>query len=119
MPHLFAITLFVSAALLFVVQPMIAKLLLPLLGGSSSVWTTCMVFFQVMLLAGYLYAHLITRQASRWVQLTAQLGLLLAALATLPFQISDAALQQLSVGARPGSWLLLQLLLVVGLPFFV
>lgn len=119
MPHLFSITLFVSAALLFVVQPMIAKLLLPLLGGASSVWTTCMVFFQVMLLAGYLYAHLITRHASRWGQLTAQLGLLVAALVTLPFQISESALQQLTGGARPGSWLLLQLLLVVGLPFFV
>jgi len=119
MPHLFSITLFVSAALLFVVQPMIAKLLLPLLGGASSVWTTCMVFFQVMLLAGYLHAHLITRHASRWGQLIVQLGLLLAALAALPFQISDSALQQLTAGARPGSWLLLQLLLVVGLPFFV
>jgi spermidine synthase len=119
MPHLFSLTLFVSAALLFVVQPMIAKLLLPLLGGSSSVWTTCMVFFQVMLLAGYLYAHLITRHASPWGQLTVQLGLLLAALATLPFQISDTSVQQLAAGSRPESWLLLQLLLVVGLPFLV
>lgn len=119
MPQLFSITLFVSAALLFVVQPMIAKLLLPLLGGASGVWTTCMVFFQVMLLAGYLYAHLVTRRVPRWGQLTLQLGLLLAALATLPFQISDAALQQLNAGARPVVWLLGQLMLVVGLPFLV
>ncbi len=67
----FALTLFLSAALLFLVQPMVGKLLLPLLGGTPAVWNTCLVFFQSLLLAGYLYAHLaidrlgVTRQA-RW-----------------------------------------------------
>ncbi len=53
---LYGVTLFSNAALLFSVQPLVAKSLLPLLGGSASVWTTCMLFFQFMLLAGYLYA---------------------------------------------------------------
>ncbi|MDQ3753689.1 MAG: hypothetical protein M3371_03040, partial [Acidobacteriota bacterium] len=53
---LFAVTLFVSAALLFWSQPMVAKLLLPMLGGTPSVWNTCLLFFQTLLLAGYAYA---------------------------------------------------------------
>jgi SAM-dependent methyltransferase len=68
---LFALTLFVSAALLFLVQPMVGKLLLPLLGGTPAVWNTCLVFFQSLLLAGYLYAHASTerlgvRRQARW-----------------------------------------------------
>ena len=60
MPLLFAATLFVSAFLLFLVQPMVGKLLLPLLGGTPAVWNTCLVFFQAALLAGYAYAHAAT-----------------------------------------------------------
>ena len=56
-PVLFAVTLFVSASLLFMVQPMVGKMILPLLGGSPAAWNTCMVFFQALLLLGYLYAH--------------------------------------------------------------
>ena len=58
---LFTGTLFVSAALFFAVQPMFAKLVLPLLGGTPAVWNTCMVFFQAALLAGYAYAHVTWR----------------------------------------------------------
>ena len=58
---LYALTLFVGAALLFVVQPMVGKMILPLLGGTPAVWNTCMVFFQAALLAGYAYAHATTR----------------------------------------------------------
>ena len=58
---LYAITLFVGAALLFVVQQMIGKMILPVLGGTPAVWNTCMVFFQAALLAGYAYAHVTTR----------------------------------------------------------
>ena len=54
---LFAFTLFVSATLLFLVQPMVGKMVLPSLGGSPAVWNTCMVFFQGVLLAGYAYTH--------------------------------------------------------------
>ena len=57
---LFALTLFTSATLLFLVQPMIGKMLLPMLGGTPAVWNTCMVFFQALLLAGYAYAHATT-----------------------------------------------------------
>ena len=64
MPALFAITLFLSAFLLFLVQPLFAKLVLPLLGGSPGVWNTCMVFFQSALLAGYAYAHFVSRRVS-------------------------------------------------------
>src|SRR5205085_3593911 len=58
----FAVTLFVSAFLLFLVQPMVGKMVLPLAGGSPAVWATCMVFFQALLLAGYAYAHAATRR---------------------------------------------------------
>src|SRR5207237_10715741 len=57
---LFALTLFLSATLLFLIQPMIAKMILPSLGGTPAVWNTCMVFFQAMLLVGYAYAHAAT-----------------------------------------------------------
>ncbi|HVL16032.1 MAG TPA: hypothetical protein VM529_25890, partial [Gemmata sp.] len=60
MPLLFAVTLFLSASLLFMVQPMVAKMVLPLLGGSPAVWNACMVFFQLLLLLGYQYAHFVT-----------------------------------------------------------
>ena len=65
LPVLYAVTLFVGAALLFLVQPLVGKLLLPLVGGSPGVWNTCMVFFQVVLLGGYLYAHRATGDARR------------------------------------------------------
>src|SRR6476619_2082523 len=58
---LFAVTVFASASLVFLVQPMVAKLVLPLLGGSPSVWNTSMAFFQIALLAGYAYAHALQR----------------------------------------------------------
>src|SRR6476660_6836026 len=60
---LFGVTIFVSSALLFSIQPLIAKMMLPLLGGTPAVWNTCMVFFQAVLLAGYGYAH----ASSHWL----------------------------------------------------
>ena len=57
---LYALTLFTGATLLFVMQPMVGKMILPLLGGTPAVWSTCMVFFQAALLGGYAYAHLLT-----------------------------------------------------------
>src|ERR1051325_6008448 len=74
--RLFGITIFVSSALLFSIQPMIAKMLLPLLGGTAAVWNTCMLFFQAVLLCGYAYALLV----SRW-PLKRQLVMQLAVLA--------------------------------------
>src|SRR5947209_9168877 len=80
---IFALTLFTSATLLFVMEPMVGKLLLPLAGGTPAVWNTCMVFFQAVLLAGYAYAHaaadrLGVRRQAGWHLLL--LGLPLAAL---------------------------------------
>jgi F0F1-type ATP synthase assembly protein I len=58
---LFSLTLFVSAALLFLLEPMFAKMTLPVLGGTTAVWATCMLFYQAMLLAGYAFANVLTR----------------------------------------------------------
>ena len=69
MPLLFAVTLFVSASLLFMVQPMVGKMVLPLLGGTPAVWNTCMVFFQAVLLVGYAYTHTLSTTLSRRRQL--------------------------------------------------
>ena len=76
----FAGTLFVSATLLFLVQPMVGKMMLPLLGGAASVWITCLLFFQLMLLAGYGYAHALERFANVHTQMVAHAGLMVAAL---------------------------------------
>src|SRR6218665_3120778 len=76
-PILFAVAIFTSAALVFVVQPMVTKLVLPMLGGSPSVWNTAMVFFQTALLAGYAYAHGLQRLTSMRAQMATHLVLLL------------------------------------------
>ena len=89
---LYALTMFVSASLLFVVQPMVAKLLLPSLGGSSGVWTTCMLFFQATLLAGYLYAHLGARKLSPRNQALFHLPIMLAAAISLPIALPQIAI---------------------------
>ena len=115
----FALTLFLSAFLLFCVQPMIAKMILPLLGGSPSVWNTCMVFFQAEMLAGYSYAHLITSSAKFRRQAVLHAGLLLLPLCLLPFSISEEAARSLSPAANPTGWLLGLLLVTVGGPFLV
>src|SRR5438128_2458375 len=79
LPWLFAGTLFLSATLLFLVELLMAKMILPLLGGAPSVWNTCMVFYQAALLAGYAYAH----ASSAWLSLRHQL-LLHMALVVVP-----------------------------------
>src|SRR5271169_5493467 len=66
---LFAGTIFLGSFLLFLVEPIAAKQLLPVLGGSASVWITCLVFFQTALLAGYSYAHWIARRSKRFLHL--------------------------------------------------
>ena len=81
---LYLVAVFGSAALVFLVQPLIAKMFLPLLGGSPSVWNTCMVFFQTVLLGGYLYAHAVTRLRRLGSQLGVHGALLLAGAVALP-----------------------------------
>jgi hypothetical protein len=116
---LFAATLFVSAALLFWVEPMVAKMLLPLLGGTPAVWNTCLLFFQLMLLAGYAYAL----GAAKWLtprrQIAAQLVLLIVAFISLPIALSSATVNSVPVEGNPAFWLIGRLLLTVGLPFFI
>lgn len=80
----YALTIFVSAFLLFQVQPVIAKVILPWFGGSAAVWTTCMLFFQVVLLLGYLYAHCLIRYCKPKVQATIHLALLALSVLLLP-----------------------------------
>jgi hypothetical protein len=116
-PLLFAIAIFTSASLVFVVQPMVTKLVLPMLGGSPSVWNTSMVFFQTALLAGYGYAHLLQRVSSMKTQLAIHLALLLLAALFLPLRISGL-LGEPDPGA-PVAWLLATLALSVGAPFAV
>jgi hypothetical protein len=115
---LFALTLFVSAALLFVLQPMVAKAVLPLLGGSPAVWSTCMVFFQSALLAGYAYAHFITSRLALRRQVLIHAGLLLLPLWYLPLTFGAASDTPGAVSARPVFWLLGLLGSAVGIPFF-
>ena len=90
-PALFAITVFTSAALVFLVQPMVAKLVLPMLGGSSSVWNTSMAFFQIALLAGYAYAHLLQRIASVRSQALIHCAALVIAAVALPLRVNGLA----------------------------
>lgn len=117
MAVLFTVTLFVSAFLLFLVQPMLARMVLPLLGGTPAVWNTCMVFFQALLLAGYAYAH----AAPNWLGLRRQtilhIGLLLLPLFALPIML-PAGWTPPETG-NPVPALLALLFVTVGLPFFV
>ncbi len=115
--RLFALTLFVSASLLFCVQPMVGKMVLPLLGGSPSVWNTCMVFFQATLLLGYLWAHIGTRLLSPRRQAIVQIVLLGVGFLVLPLVIDQARVDAIPHGESPIGWLLLTLGLAVGLPF--
>ena len=115
---LFGITIFVSSALLFSIQPLIAKMLLPLLGGTPAVWNTCMLFFQAVLLAGYAYALLVSRWPLRR-QLIAQLVLLCLAFVSLPIGLSAAWINSVPLNGDPSLWLLACLAATVGLPFFI
>jgi len=118
-PLLFSATLFTSASLLFWVQPLIAKTLLPLLGGVPSVWNTCVLFFQGVLLAGYVYAL----ASSRWLSLRAQTAVhvfLILLIATYLLLTPVPAPNPLSLrDGGPTLWLLKTLLLSVGFPFFI
>ncbi len=113
----YALTVFISAFLLFQVQPLIAKSILPWFGGGSSVWTTCMLFFQILLLAGYAYAHLLSVKLSVRRQGMVHLILVLISLALLPIRPSQ---QFKPIGSdSPVGGILLLLLATVGGPYFI
>ena len=114
---IYTITMFLSALLLFMVQPMFAKMALPLLGGSPAVWNTAMVFYQAMLLGGYVYAHVATRWLGARRQAVFHLLVLLLPLLALPIAIPAG--WSPPAGANPAPWLLALLFVAVGLPFFV
>jgi hypothetical protein len=110
-----ALTVFASAALVFMVEPMMARLLLPLLGGSAAVWNTSLAFFQIALLGGYIYAHLLQRIRRISVQMGVHIAALLAACLCLPLHVTGI------FGApsshAPAVWLLSVLAVSLGLPF--
>ncbi len=116
---LFSLSMFLSAALLFVVEPMIGKMLMPSLGGTPAVWNTCVVFFQMVLLAGYAYAHAAFRLLSRRKQIVLHLvvvcsPLLMSGMLPLHFPAG----WEPPVRSNPAGWVLLVLLVMVGIPFF-
>ncbi|HEY2015191.1 MAG TPA: hypothetical protein VGH38_16895, partial [Bryobacteraceae bacterium] len=82
----YSLTIACSSLLLFLVQPIIAKAILPRFGGSAGVWVTCMLFFQVVLLIGYLYSYLVTHYLNRKAQTVVHLALLVASMAALPLR---------------------------------
>ena len=112
---LFTATTFTASALVFLVQPMFAKMVLPKLGGSPAVWNTCVLFFQTTLLAGYLYAHLTTRRLGARRQAVVHLVLMIAALAFLPLKLGE---EYPPAGSNPAWWLLVTMIVRLGLPFF-
>ena len=111
---LYALTIFLSAFLLFVVEPMAAKQLLPSLGGSSAVWTTCLVFFQIALLMGYLYAHWVSSKLKPIRQADVHILLLIAALLMLGVRLRPHAA---AVSYHPALTVFWVLSAVIGVPY--
>lgn len=113
----YGLTIFLSAFLLFQVQPMIGKMILPWFGGSASVWTTCMLFFQMVLLLGYFYSHWVIRFLTPYRQSILHGSLLLLSLLLIPIVPSEA---WKPTGAENPTLRILGLLTVsIGLPYFV
>jgi hypothetical protein len=114
MTLLFAAAMFVNALLLFLVQPMFAKLLLPRFGGSPAVWTTCMLFFQTALLAGYAYSHSVVKLRRSWQQAAVHLLVIALPVMTLPIAVSAAT----TAAGEPIMEVLRLSVIAVGAPFF-
>jgi len=112
----YSLTIFLSAFLLFEVQPVIAKMILPWFGGSSAVWSTCMLFFQMVLLLGYVYAHVLNKLPPRRQAIT-HISILAVSLATLPI-IPNVSWKAHGAG-HPSLTILALLSVTVGLPYFL
>jgi spermidine synthase len=112
---MFSATLFLSAFLMFLIEPMIARMVLPLLGGAASVWNTCLVFFQGMLLCGYAYAHGATTLLGPRRHAAVHVLVVLAPLLLLPVALAPGTPPPTD---NPSGWLLVTLLTSFGLPFF-
>ncbi len=115
-PLLFPAAAFLGAFLLFLVEPMFARMVLPLLGGAPAVWNTCLVFYQFALLAGYLYAHLVRRRSPRQ-QVLLQIAIVIVAGVLLPLSIRGSAVPPPT--ANPIPWVFRILVTSIGLPFVV
>jgi SAM-dependent methyltransferase len=115
--RIFAVTLFLSAFLLFVCQPMVGKMLLPYLGGAAAVWTTCVLFFQAMLLFGYVYAHVLARMVDVRKQILVHSAVVLLPLAFLPITFHSVSSENVSM--HPAIELLWLLIVSTAVPFFV
>jgi hypothetical protein len=113
----YACTIFLSAFLLFAVQPMIGKIILPWFGGSAAVWSTCLLFFQAALLAGYLYAHRSTRSLRPKRQATLHMALMAISLAILPILPSPS--WKPNQAGDPSLRILLLLAATIGLPYLL
>ena len=114
---LFAGTLFVSASLMFVLQPLFGKILLPLLGGSPAVWNTCMVFYQTILFLGYLYAHIISSRFKPSRQIQLHSVVILLSFLALPLALPENTVPPTE--SDPTLWIVWTLLIAIGLPLFV
>src|SRR5437879_3701146 len=114
--YLFAVTIFLSAFLLFLVQPLIARIILPWFGGTAAVWTTCLMFFQTTLLAGYLYAHWLTRSLRAQRQAMVHIALLAASIVALP--ILPNPIWRPSGNEQPALRILALLAATLGPPYF-
>ncbi len=116
-PWVFVFAVFASAALVFLAEPMIARMVLPALGGSPAIWNTSLAFFQVALLTGYGYAHVLQRLGSVRMQMAVHVAVLALAALVLPLRVSDL------LGApweqAPALWLAATLALSIGPPFAV
>ncbi len=113
----FSLTIFWGACLLFLVQPLIARFILPWFGGGPAVWTTCMLFFQVLLLGGYAYAHFSISRLTPRRQVITHLCLLALAVALLPITPGDQ--WKPTDGSHAAGHILLLLLVCLGLPYLV
>jgi SAM-dependent methyltransferase len=114
----FAVTLFVSATLLFACQPMVARMIVPLLGGAPAVWILCSLCFQALVLGGYFYAHVVGSRLPVRTQVLLQLALVASAFFVLPIVVDEHLVETLTTKSR-SLGLLVVLLRSVGLPFFV
>ncbi|PHS16359.1 MAG: hypothetical protein COA86_12020 [Kangiella sp.] len=114
---LYLIIIFLGAFLLFQVQPLIAKLILPFFGGGASIWTACLLFFQAFLLMGYCYSHFLTKLDSLIKQVTIHSILLLSSLYFLPINLAEV---EIIIGvSSPMKGILILLVMSVGLPYFM
>jgi SAM-dependent methyltransferase len=119
MVGLAAVTMAMGAANMFALQPMIGKLLAPRLGSVPAVWTTCMLFFQMILLAGYVYVHVLTKLTDMKRQIRLHLGIVAVSLIALPLRLPELMTRNIPEDGLHALWIFMTLALTVGAPAFV